>query len=189
MHPALAEIAANIDADREALRRAWRDLTQAQLDFRPVPEAWSVGENLDHLALVERGIARLLHKKIDEITAAGNHAAPGLPSQIGSLDHVPVRDRTNYRLKVPASVAPRHSVPAEELNRSLDDTRDAMRKALAALALYDLTQHTFPHPALGTLNLYQWILFVGQHERRHLAQIEAILDDPNFPRGTGLGAK
>lgn len=181
MHTTLAEVTADIDDTREALHRLSRDLTQTQLDFRFAPEAWSIGENLDHLALVESGVARLLHKKIDEVIAAGSHAAPELPSQLGSLDHFPILDRTTRR-KAPDIVAPRYGIPAEELRHNLDRSRATLRQALDALALYDLTTHTFRHPFLGTLNLYQWILFVGRHERRHLAQIEAVLDDPNFPR-------
>ncbi|MEA2712972.1 MAG: hypothetical protein QOK27_933, partial [Gemmatimonadales bacterium] len=33
---------------------------------------------------------------------------------------------------------------------------------------------TFSHPLLGSLDLYQWILFVGQHEARHAAQIAEL---------------
>jgi hypothetical protein len=29
-----------------------------------------------------------------------------------------------------------------------------------------------PHPALGELNLYQWLMFVARHEDRHRAQLE-----------------
>jgi hypothetical protein len=30
------------------------------------------------------------------------------------------------------------------------------------------------HPRLGSLNVYQWVLFVGGHETRHAAQIREI---------------
>jgi hypothetical protein len=29
---------------------------------------------------------------------------------------------------------------------------------------------------LGEIDLYQWILFVGQHEKRHLSQLEEIAE-------------
>jgi hypothetical protein len=31
-----------------------------------------------------------------------------------------------------------------------------------------------PHPRLGSLNLYQWVVFVAGHEARHTAQIREI---------------
>jgi hypothetical protein len=33
---------------------------------------------------------------------------------------------------------------------------------------------TRAHPTLGPLNRYQWVLFVGQHEARHAAQLQDI---------------
>ena len=37
-----------------------------------------------------------------------------------------------------------------------------------------LAQRTYHHPVFGEMNLTQWILFVGLHEKRHLAQIEEL---------------
>ena len=34
-------------------------------------------------------------------------------------------------------------------------------------------KHT--HAILGELDLYQWLIFLGQHERRHTRQIERTL--------------
>jgi len=31
------------------------------------------------------------------------------------------------------------------------------------------------HPILGELDLYQWLIFLGQHESRHRKQIERTL--------------
>ena len=31
-----------------------------------------------------------------------------------------------------------------------------------------------PHPVVGDINLYEWILFVGLHEQRHVRQIGAV---------------
>ena len=40
----------------------------------------------------------------------------------------------------------------------------------------------FPHPVWGPINLYQWLLFVGAHEQRHLAQINALKETMNAER-------
>ena len=43
-----------------------------------------------------------------------------------------------------------------------------------------------PHPALGPLNFYQWVEFVGWHEARHTAQIRengAVLGTSLEPGG------
>jgi hypothetical protein len=33
--------------------------------------------------------------------------------------------------------------------------------------------------ALGRLDMYQWLYFLGQHAKRHLAQMKACLDEKN----------
>ena len=46
----------------------------------------------------------------------------------------------------------------------------------------DLRDHFGPHPMLGTLDAYQWILLISAHSERHTKQIEEVKADPNFPR-------
>ncbi len=41
----------------------------------------------------------------------------------------------------------------------------------------DLSQLSFPHPALGRINMYQWVLFTAKHERCHTRQVDSILVD------------
>ncbi len=180
MHQTLAEIVEQVEADRHALIAASGHLTQAQLDYRLDPERWSVGENLDHLALVEKGIARILQKKIAEAQASGAPAKLDAPSQIASLDQYQITGTANRR-RAPDGIIPRHAVAKAELFDALEQTRRDVREAVNALADYDLSAHTFPHPFIGALNLYQWLLFIGQHERRHLNQINSILTDTDFP--------
>ncbi|MDB4916548.1 MAG: DinB-like domain protein, partial [Gemmatimonadetes bacterium] len=57
----------------------------------------------------------------------------------------------------------------------LDASRAVLRDALAGadgLALGSI-KHT--HPAFGELDLYQWVLFVGLHERRHAGQVSEVI--------------
>jgi hypothetical protein len=35
---------------------------------------------------------------------------------------------------------------------------------------------------MGELDAYQWMLFMAAHSKRHLAQIEEVKADPNFPK-------
>ena len=38
------------------------------------------------------------------------------------------------------------------------------------------------HPALGSIDAYDWILMLAAHTERHTAQIKEIKADPNFPK-------
>ena len=46
----------------------------------------------------------------------------------------------------------------------------------------DLRDHFGPHPMLGTMDAYQWILLISAHSERHTKQIEEVKADPNFPK-------
>lgn len=50
-----------------------------------------------------------------------------------------------------------------------------LRAALAEADGLALGTITHVHPVLGEIDLYQWILFVGQHEERHIGQIVEVV--------------
>ena len=41
---------------------------------------------------------------------------------------------------------------------------------------------TLPHPVLGPLDAYQWILRISAHSESHTKQIEEVKADPSFPK-------
>lgn len=181
LHQTLGEVVERVESDRALLLAASRELTQMQLDFQPAEDRWSIGENLDHLALVEKGIGRLISMKVAEAQKSEKPVAIETPSQLASLDAYDIPNNQR-KIKVPdPKLAPRHGIAKDELFARLDASRNELRKSFAALAEYDLAAHTFPHPVFGEINLYQWILFIGHHERRHLNQINSVLADPRFP--------
>ena len=72
--------------------------------------------------------------------------------------------------------APHYVVPAQGLTRRellalLSDSRSKLRQAISEADGVDLSLMHFPHPVLGRIDMYQWILYLGKHERRHIAQI------------------
>lgn len=79
------------------------------------------------------------------------------------------------KLTAPEMVAPSGNERIEESLGSLERSRTRLRDALIAGADLDLCAVTRPHLVLGEINLYQWALFVGQHEDRHRKQIERTL--------------
>ena len=69
---------------------------------------------------------------------------------------------------------PRGDLSAAEGLAALETSRRELLSAVAEGDGLALGTVTYPHPLLGDLNLYQWILFVGQHEARHAGQIREI---------------
>src|SRR5215470_7555806 len=63
---ALAAIAQDLEAVRAEVLREADGLSQAQADWRPAPDDWSVGEILHHLTLAEINTGKLTSKLLKE---------------------------------------------------------------------------------------------------------------------------
>lgn len=173
MHPRIAELIDYAQLQRAEILRAVSLIPEPWRDCRVSPEAWSAAEVLEHLHRVESKIARLFASAIARAKAAGVEPERENGSVMNSLDSFELLDRGG-RIPAPEPVRPRGAVTASQAIAALVESRHALLSALTAgdgLALGTITQ---PHPLLGPLNLYQWVLFVGQHEARHAGQIREL---------------
>jgi len=51
----------------------------------------------------------------------------------------------------------------------------------ARLEAVDLSGQPWKHPALGELDLYQWLVIIGEQEDRHRLRIERVKSTAGFP--------
>ena len=173
MHPRLAELVDYAEAQRAALLAAIEPIPEARREERPDPASWSVAEVLEHLHRVERGIARLAAQGIERARAQGVGPERSEESVLGSLDAFQLA-RRGLKITTPEAVSPRGTHNASQALAALADSRQALLSTLASADGLALGLITYPHPILGVLSLYQWVLFVGQHEARHAVQIQEI---------------
>jgi len=173
MHSRLAELVEYAEAQREALLAAVEAIPEQLRSQRTEPDCWSVAEVLEHLHRVERGISRLAAQGIGRARTQGLAPERSTDSMLGSLDPFHIEQRSN-KVAAPGVVAPRGELSASEALEALRNSRQALLAALSSGNGLALGEITHPHPLLGGLNLYQWVLFVGQHEARHADQIREI---------------
>ena len=173
MHPRIAELLAYAQLQRVALFEALSLIPESQRDRRCDAETWSAAEVLEHLHRVERGIARLLTRSLEQAKAAGLEPENEVGSVLASLDTLRLMDRS-LRLNAPAPVTPRGELSASQGLAALTESRQVLISALRDLDGLALGRIAHPHPMIGQLNLYQWVLFVGQHEARHAGQLQDI---------------
>jgi uncharacterized damage-inducible protein DinB len=173
MHPRLAELARYVDDRRVELESAAGRLPYARWSERPADDAWSVAQVFDHLHLSEASIAKLLEKRIARAREAGVGREQSEASVLRSLDYFPVVD--GPKRQAPEIVVPRSEARAPDVHDALRRSRADLHAALREGDGLALGEITATHPALGVINLYQWVLFVGQHEARHTRQVEQIV--------------
>lgn len=160
------------------LKKTIAGLSAEQLSYKPTPEAWSIQENVYHLAISESMIWDWMQK-----TAA----APANPEKKADIKLTgqqvidKVSDRT-MKVKTREPFEPKNakwSSAAEALQVMADlrdDHIDYLRKTTDALH-----NHVTESP-LGALDAYQLVLFMGGHTTRHTRQIEEVMADPGFPK-------
>jgi len=173
MHPRLTELLEYLDAQRAHVLGAASNLPPERWIERPEADRWSVSEVCWHLQRVETGVAKLIRKRANEARLQGHPAEDADSSLLGSLDGRRLDDRS-VRLVAPTHITPTDMPSAEVVQQQLNESREMLRAAVTEADGLALGSITHPHPVLGEIDLYQWILFVGHHEARHAKQIDEV---------------
>ncbi len=175
MHARLAETMNYVEQKRKELIQSFEGVPGDRLCRRPSADGWSVAEILEHLTMVESGVARLITKRVGRAREAGLGEEKSTESVLPSFDRHRARLDTAV-MQAPATVQPRANVDISEALEGLESSRDDLRAAALAANGLSLGEIKHTHPLLGELDLYQWLIFVGQHEGRHKKQIERTLN-------------
>ncbi|MFY9611541.1 MAG: DinB family protein [Blastocatellia bacterium] len=175
------ELADTMARIRESLLKHVSGLSDEQLNYKPEDGAWSVNDILHHLALTDEANGKLTSRALKH---AKEKNVPSDPTPDESVLHCldeAVAPLDNTRVQAPEFVRPQAHLSAPDSLARLAESRKRMLESVEQLSHYDLTQLKYPHPFLGELDMYQWILIAGGHEGRHIAQIKRIKAEAGFP--------
>ncbi len=162
---------------RAALLREVDGLSQPQVEWRPAPSAWSIGEVIDHLTVAEVATGKLTTKLTKEAAAGGAPAV--FPHDLTEFAALPIP--ASAAADAPESVWPTHGKPIAELLGTLVATRERSRQSFDRLAACDPRALRFKHFRLGDLDLAQWWRLTADHDRVHLGQVRDIKRAAGFP--------
>ena len=170
------------DADRRAIALA-RGLTTEQLNWKPRPDVWSVGQCLQHLCI---GNEVYLPPLTDALTAGRravvDEVTPGPFGRWFIRNYIAPSPATK-RARAPRKIAPGADVEAGILDRFLR-SNDAVRALIGRARDYDVNRIRFKNPFVPLLRFTVGTGFeiLSKHEQRHLLQAERIRAAPEFPR-------
>jgi hypothetical protein len=168
MHSITRELLAYLDEQRSVLKSAFESIPAEMRDRPPAPERWSAANIVEHLAIVETRISRLLSDRIEE-ARSGLSAETGAGPILPTIDYKRMYDRST-RVKAPETAIPT-GLDAASAWTALENAGSMMRAMLRANDGLALSSVTHPHPRFGPLTVYEWIAFLGAHEVRHAEQI------------------
>jgi hypothetical protein len=186
VHPRTKELLDHLERSYTDFRNAVDEYPLADRERRPAPERWSVTEIVDHLAVVEQRVARVLSGQLADARAKGLPGESDDSSVMGMMRMDRLLDRRRP-ITTPETSLPRGGVDAATAWSGFEEANRSIRELAAASDGMALGEISVPHPAFGPLNLYQWFLFVGGHESRHALQVREMLQQPQTPdvRPTG----
>lgn len=166
------------DSRQETLD-ALEKLSDEQLKFKATPEKWSILEVAEHIMLAEG----LLFGAVDR--ALANQPNPEWETKTkGKTEFlekaIVSRDR---KVQAPEAIVPSGKLSRAELIAKYKEARGKTLKFAEETQL-PVKSHTLDHPfpIFGTLNAYQWLIYVPLHNMRHNQQIAEVRSNPNFPK-------
>lgn len=175
LHPRLAAIAEIMNETRDELWTAAYAVPVAARDTQSAEGRWSATQVLDHLVQVEDQAGRLFSVTARQLRESGaqGETEEEAGSLIGDFARFDVGSRS-HRISAPALVAPKGSHDFDSATEALKLTRARLSQAMNKASGLALGSVSAPHPVLGPLTMYEWLLLVALHERRHAAQLHEI---------------
>lgn len=146
-------------------------LSPAQAAFRRAPDAWTIAQVVEHLAVVAPIYWQDLQTSLAQ--PPGNR-----PSSMTDADVLWYGiDRTR---REQATSAERPTEEPRDVRASLEVYRKHHDRLLQYVETTsdDLRSHFVPRQGCDA---YQWALMISTHEQRHILQIREIKSDPAFP--------
>jgi DinB superfamily len=166
------------DSQKETLD-ALETLSDEQLNFKESPERWSVLEVAEHIMLSEN----LLFSRVEK--ALADKQNPEWEAKTKGKTEFLEKALLNRQGKAqaPEMLVPGGKISRADLIAKFKDSRARTLKFAQETEL-PLKAHTADHPfpIFGTLNAYNWLIYIPLHNMRHNLQIVDVRANAKFPK-------
>lgn len=181
----LEAAARQFEASKGEARAIAGNLSEAQLNWRPASNRWSIAECLLHLATSDAVLAAL-DTAINTARAKG-WVSPG-PFRYGWFTRINVRimePPPKFRMKTFSILTPPGAPHTRDtVLRTFDESRDRLLQRVRQAAGLDLKRAIVISPVsrFFRLPLGGYVAFLAAHDRRHLWQAKQVQAAPGWPR-------
>jgi len=165
------------DSQKEYLSYV-ENLSEAQWNWKPGQDSWSVGETAEHILLAEGRLFSAMERAV---------AAPPNPdwekSTAGKAELLEraLLDRSHKAVS-PDSIWPQGLSKAEVIRRFKEARAKTIKFVQDTRLSLKAHNSEHPFPVFNALNAYQWLLYIGLHNLRHDQQIAEVKAMPDYPR-------
>jgi hypothetical protein len=161
-----------LQSTRDAFRQAVSGLSGAQAYFKPAPDRWSIGEIVEHVAVTEHGMFRLITHYFEPITEPED--------EVSAVSLERASDRMRMPIQAPERTRPRGRFGGlsgaltqflANRERSIEYVRNCQD---------DLRMRIVTHP-VGRVNGRDCLHILIDHPLRHLEQINEVKAADGYP--------
>ena len=160
------------------LEKSVDGLSEAQLQFKPSPEEWSISQCLEHILLTETMAFNMTKELLQQ------PANPERREEVKITDESLIEGITDrsYKAEAPAELEGEgaYTSPAAAIS-DLHTQRSEILAFIRNVSLEDLRDHISDSP-FGPVDGYHSLLFIAGHTARHTLQIEEVKAKEGFPK-------
>ena len=164
-----------LHADRKTYLDSVAGLSEAQWKFKPAPDRWSIAEIAEHVILTEDMLFGLEQKTLEAPAVAQPKSDPAADQAVlaGMTDR-------SHKAKNPPETGPtgQFATPrdaAQAFKERRAKTLDYARTTQDPLRAHAITT------GFGQTDCYQILLMIAGHGDRHVAQINEVKADAQYP--------
>jgi hypothetical protein len=171
----------HLKMSRKNLEKATKGLSEAQWNFKPAPDRWSVAECYEHLAAAEDFLFNLIQTDVLKTPAQPDKKNADKQKEGDAFILKAIADRSQ-RAQAPEPLRPtnRFTSPKGSQKHFADSRKKTM--GFIKSTPEDLRAHFRDFPVRKDVDAVQWFLLISAHTQRHTAQIEEVKADLNFPK-------
>lgn len=163
---------------RDFVFKTVKGLTSEQLNFKSSPDAWSIAECAEHIAITENGLFGWMEGSLKEPADADKLAeAKMTKEEVVAM----ITDRSS-KFKTNEGATPKNSFGSCDASlKEFKAKRDAHIEYMKTTQ-DDLHGHVATLPNGLVFDSYQLVVFMAGHTKRHTLQMVEIMADANFPK-------
>jgi hypothetical protein len=167
-------------ADERATALA-KPLSRKQLNWKPGPGEWSIGQCLEHLCVANEVYCRAISDSlVGRQLAVVQDISPGWFGRWFIRNYI--EPSSQARRRAPKKIRPEAQVEPSVLDRFLISNHEA-RDVIYRASNYDVNSIRFTNPFIPVIRFTvgTGLEIVSKHQRRHLLQAERIRRSVEFP--------
>ena len=174
-----AEVVRLLNASQKEFLDMIENLTDAQWTYHAAINKWSVAQVSEHILLSEGALFTAMENAL-----AAKPNPEWETKTAGKTDFLErIMPTRAGRAQAPEAIRPTGKMTRKEVVARFKEARAKTMKFVETTDL-PMKAHTFDHPfpVFGTLNAYQWLIYIPYHNQRHNKQIAEVMANAGFPK-------